>query len=92
MDITCSTVIPRRGVMNFNVYIDKQTVSRLERLAKARRTSRNALIREAVEQLLDRSADAGWPKAVQDFEGISAASPFEDSRGKLHAPRRDPLA
>lgn len=78
--------------MNFNVYIDKETVQRLERLAKARRKSRNALIREAVEQLLDRAPDAGWPRTVLDFEGLSEATPFEASRGKLRAPRRDPLA
>lgn len=78
--------------MNFNVYIDKETVERLERLAKARRTSRNALIREAVEQLLDRAPDAGWPRAVLDFEGVAGTRPFERSRGKLRAPRRDPLA
>lgn len=77
--------------MNFNVYIDKATVERLERLAKARRTSRNALIREAVEQLLDRAPDAGWPRSVIDFEGLSRAVPFELSREKLRAPRRDPL-
>jgi len=78
--------------MNFNVYIDKQTVGRLEQLAKVRRTSRNALIREAVEQLLDRAADAGWPKAVLDFEGVAEAVPFEGSRAKVRAPSRDPLA
>lgn len=48
--------------MNFNVYIDKETVKRLKRLAKARRTSRNALIREVMEQLLDRAPDATWPR------------------------------
>jgi hypothetical protein len=78
--------------MNFNVYIDKETVRRLERLAKARRTSRNALIREAVEQLLDRAPDAGWPRAVLDFEGFAGAVVFETSRKKLRPPRRDPLA
>jgi hypothetical protein len=66
--------------MNFNVYIDKHTVARLERLAKARRTSRNALIREAVEQLLDRTPGAAWPRSVLDFKGIPRARPFEQSR------------
>jgi hypothetical protein len=77
--------------MNFNVYIDKATVVRLERLARARRVSRNALIREAVEQLLDRAPGAGWPKAVLDFEGIAGVTPFEASRRKLRSPRRNPI-
>lgn len=78
--------------MNFNVYIDKETVERLERLAKARRTSRNALIRQAVEQLLDGVPDAGWPRLVLDFGGAPSVTPFERHRGKLRAPRADPLA
>ena len=78
--------------MNFNVYVDKETGKRLERLAKARRTSRNALIREAVAQLLDRGADTRWPKVVVDFEGFPEAPRFESSRRRPRAPRRDPLA
>jgi hypothetical protein len=78
--------------MNFNVYIDKETGDRLERLAKTRRTSRNALVREALALLLERGAKVGWPPEVLDFQGIPAARPFEAARRKLHAPRKDPLA
>jgi hypothetical protein len=78
--------------MNFNVYIDKQTGERLERLAKARRTSRNALIREALAHLLERGTKAEWPPEVLGFQGVPEATPFEDARRKLGAPRRDPLA
>jgi len=78
--------------MNFNVYIDAETGRRLDRLAKARRISRNALIREAVARLLDRGTDAGWPKAVLDFEGLPGPSAFEDARRRLRPPKLDPLA
>ena len=78
--------------MNFNVYIDEETGKRLELLAKARRTSRNALIREAVAQLLDRATDTGWPKAVLEFAGVRGTARFESSRKHLKAPKRDPLA
>jgi len=78
--------------MNFNVYIDKQTGERLERLAKARRTSRNALIREALAHLLERGAKAEWPPEVLGFQGVPKATPFEDARRKLGAPRGDPFA
>lgn len=78
--------------MNFNVYIDKQTGDRLGRLAKTRRTSRNALIREALAHLLERGAKAGWPPEVLGFQGIPAVRPFEAARRRLRAPRKDPLA
>jgi hypothetical protein len=78
--------------MNFNVYIDKQTGDRLERLARARRTSRNALIREALAHLLERGAKAEWPSEVLGFQGIPKTTPFENARRKLGAPRRDPFA
>ncbi len=77
--------------MNFNVYIDKPTGERLARLARARRTSRNALIREALANLLVRDSYTGWPQAVLDFRGMPAVRPFEDARQALKAPSEDPL-
>ena len=78
--------------MNFNVYIDKQTGERLARMAKARRTTRNALIREALAQLVAREPGAPWPQEVREFRGISKARPFEQARRALGFPRADPLA
>ena len=92
MDITYRAVMPAARSVNFNVYIDEETGKRLERLARRRRTSRNALIREAVAQLLDRSADTGWPKVVLEFAGVRGVPRFEGSRKHLRAPKRDPLA
>jgi predicted transcriptional regulator len=76
--------------VNFNIYVDRQTVERLNRLAKARGVTRNALIREAVEHLLARETRAGWPAAVREHRGV-AGSAFESARRKLRPPRRDPL-
>jgi hypothetical protein len=78
--------------MNFNVYVDKETGERLARLARRRRTSRNALIREALARLLEREQDGGWPPEVIAFEGVRGAVPFERARRRLGAPARDPLA
>ena len=77
--------------MNFNVYIDKQTGERLARVAKARRTTRNALIREALARLLTREAIAPWPREVLEFRGAAGAHPFERGRRTLGAPGADPL-
>jgi hypothetical protein len=82
----------RRPHVNFNVYIDKQTGARLEQLARTRRTSRNALIREALARLLERREKAEWPPEVLGFEGVAGAPRFEGARRKLGAPRKDPLA
>jgi hypothetical protein len=82
----------RRRYVNFNVYVDKQTGARLERLARTRRTSRNALIREALAHLLERGAKAEWPPEVLSFQGVPGAWPFEGARRKLGAPGKDPLA
>lgn len=78
--------------MNFNVYIDKHTGERLQRLAKTRRTSRNALVREALARLLERNSQAGWPDSVIAFAGDARARRFEDARRLLEGPVSDPLA
>jgi predicted transcriptional regulator len=77
--------------MNFNVYLDADTVERLNTLARKRGTTRNALIREAVGHLLDQQAHAGWPEAVMAFQGEAAAPRFEAARKGLRPPRKDPL-
>jgi len=77
--------------LNFNVYIDKQTGERLDRLAQARRMSRNALIREALAHFVKRGAESQWPQEVLDFSGIPEARPFEHARRGLRAPRKDPF-
>lgn len=78
--------------MNFNVYVDRRTGERLNNLARARRTSRNALIREALARLLEPGHKAGWPPEVLEFQGIAGARPFEQARRKLRPPQPDPLA
>lgn len=77
--------------MNFNIYVDKQTGERLERLAKRRRTSRNKLVREALSHFIERESTAGWPEAVLDFPGVEKAEPFEAHRRALKPARPDPF-
>jgi hypothetical protein len=78
--------------MNFNVYIDKKTGERIARLAKMKRKSRNALIREALNQLLEQQSQPQWPREVMNFEGLPKTRPFENSRRELKVPATDPLA
>jgi predicted transcriptional regulator len=78
--------------VNFNVYVDKETGEKLQRLAKRRCTSRNALVREALARLLEEENVPAWPAAVMEFQGVAGARPFEDSREILEPPARDPFA
>jgi hypothetical protein len=78
--------------MNFNIYVDKETGERLARMAKRRRTSRNALIREALQHFVAQGPGAQWPGEVLGFQGVRKVRPFEAARRKLVPPSADPLA
>ncbi len=77
--------------MNFNVYLDDESVKRLDALARSERVARNALIRRAVVLLLDAS-HRGWPKEVVEFRGEPAVEPFEAHRTELAPTADDPFA
>jgi hypothetical protein len=77
--------------LNFNVYLDEQSVERLNALAQKRGVTRNGLIREAVGHFLDRKADPAWPDAVMEFNGDPHAPVFESARRSLRPPRKGPL-
>jgi hypothetical protein len=76
--------------MTFNFYIDKRTDEKLQRLARRRRTTRNALVRAALAHLLARDTAAGWPEVVLGFHGVEGATRFESLRRQLAIARRKP--
>lgn len=78
--------------MNFNIYLDDETGHQLASAAKQAGESRNALIREAVSDWLNRHARPQWPDAVLDFKGMADMPIFEASRDSLKPPVDDPLA
>jgi len=79
--------------MNFNIYLDSAMGDALQRLAKRHKVPRNALIRQAVEELLAKeSRTEAWSDAVLNWQGDSDFPPFESQRSKLLAPTKDPLA
>ncbi len=79
--------------MNFNIYLDSALGAALQRLAKRRKVARNALIRQAVEDLLEKESRAeGWSDAVLSWQGEHDFPPFESHRSKLMLPSEDPLA
>ncbi len=78
--------------MNFNIYLDDATGSRLVSAAAQTGETRNALIRKAIGAWLGSHTEARWPDAVRDFKGMADMPPFESGRRDLTAPGTDPLA
>ena len=79
--------------MNYNIYLDVKLDAALKHLAKRRKLTRNALIRKAVEQLLEKEAHIKeWSAAVLDWQGDGNFPPFESHRTKLAQSPEDPLA
>jgi Arc/MetJ-type ribon-helix-helix transcriptional regulator len=77
--------------VNFSVYLDDESVRRLDAIGAKTRTSRNAVIRRAVRDLLARE-QPGWPAAVATFEPDPAFPPFESRRRELIRPVDDPFS
>ncbi len=73
--------------MNFSVHLSDDLVERLNRSAQEIGKTRNALIREAVAQWLERRQPQRWPAEVMNFKGIRRFKRFEDSRKELKPPR-----
>jgi hypothetical protein len=62
--------------MNFNIYLDSEIGAALKRLAKRRKLTRNALIRKAVEDLLEKETHSQqWSEAVLQWQGIPNLRP-----------------
>jgi predicted transcriptional regulator len=79
--------------MNFNIYLDNAVGEALKRLAKRRKVTRNALIRQAVEDLVNKEVRSqDWSIAVMEWKGDPGIEPFESHRARLGVPTKDPLA
>lgn len=77
--------------MNFNIYLDETTGSRLNHFAEQAGESRNAIIRKAVTEWLERINQPAWPDSVLNFSGVTDMPPFEQGRSLLTPPSADPL-
>jgi predicted transcriptional regulator len=80
-------------VMNFNIYLDNVLGAALKRLARRRKMTRNALIREAVQELVNKETRSQeWSAEVMEWQGDTEFAPFESHRAQLVEPTEDPLA
>lgn len=79
--------------MNFNIYLDKATGQKLQKLAKRRKLTRNALIRKAVQDLVQAANESeDWSRQVVEWKGEPGFEPFEWHRRGLRPAANDPLA
>lgn len=76
--------------VNFSVYLDDESVRRLDAIGAKTGTSRNALIRRAIRDLLEDERP-NWPPEVLNFEPDATFPPFESHRRDLAAPVDDPF-
>jgi predicted transcriptional regulator len=78
--------------MNFNIYLDSALGLALQRLAKRRKLTRNALIRTAVQEFVEKETrPPQWSEAVRQWQGAPDFAPFESHRVALAPPSQDPL-
>jgi predicted transcriptional regulator len=78
--------------MNFNIYLDDETGQQLNQVAEQAGETRNALIRQAVGEWLNRHGKPQWPDEVLAFKGMADMPLFEASRSRLNPPAADSLA
>jgi hypothetical protein len=77
--------------VNFNVYVDAETAKRIAALAKQRQTTRNAIVREAIESWLAKQGRRTWSERVIAFEGRRDFPGFEMHRKDLADAPLDPF-
>jgi len=78
--------------MNFNIYLDDETGQQLSHVAEQTGETRNALIRQAVSEWLNRQGKPQWPDEVLSFKGMADMPLFEATRDRLKPPAADSLA
>ena len=79
--------------MHFNVYFDDETGEQLNAAATQVGETRNAVIRQAVQEWLARRGEPQqWPQAVLAHTGDSQLPSFELGREHLGPVPLDPLA
>jgi predicted transcriptional regulator len=78
--------------MNFNIYLDDETGQQLNHVATQAGENRNALVRRAVSEWLNRHGKPQWPDEVLAFRGLAGMPAFEAGIDSIKPPAADPLA
>jgi ribbon-helix-helix CopG family protein len=73
--------------MTFSVHVDDKLFRQIDLAAKEGGKTRNALIRQALQEWLSQHKPAAWPAKVLSFTGVKGAPRFERARSELKEPR-----
>ena len=72
--------------MNFNIYLEDALGHKLENIAQKQGKSRNALVREAIKEFVDKQAYSHWTETIMSFQGVDEGITFESYRNDLLPP------
>lgn len=76
--------------MNLSVYLPPKLASQLSLIAKQQQTSKNAIVKEALEEWLTHHyLRASWPPQFFDFQAVENAPDFSVYRNELAPPKED---
>lgn len=79
--------------MNVNVYLENELANQVSNIAKRVHKSRNAIIREALQEWVRRYQGKQWPDSILKFKGFSGHfTAFEEYRSELLTSVEDPFA
>ncbi len=77
--------------MNFNIYVEDNLATQLDRLAKQQGKKRNTIIREALEAWTARHLPTTWHEDVLAYTGSENSIVFEAYRDELLPPKEPEL-
>ncbi len=79
-----------RMIMNFSVYLPQKLASQLSHIADQQHTSKNAIIREALEEwIVHHRTKRSWSKNFFDFQAGEDAPDFASYRSGLKSSKED---
>ena len=69
--------------MNFNIYINDTLGEKLLQVTKDTGETRNAIIKQALEEWIQKKMTSSWPPAIMEFQGFPDFEGFETFRHEL---------
>lgn len=78
--------------MNISIYLPQKLANKLSMVAAQEHSSKNAIVREALDQWLSQHYPASaWPPRFFDFQAVEEAPDFSLTRNELSPPKEDIL-
>lgn len=78
--------------MNLNIYLENNLGQQLRERAATLKKTRNAIIREAIQEWIMRHRANTWPAIIRNYKGMKDFPRFESHRKALRKTKDDPFA